>query len=197
MGNFHFWGVFPLYIILVWWESQLLMLCFNISLLFFYLAIFFLILKCNLGEFLGSPGVGIPCFHCRGPGFNPCSGNWNPTRCVAWPPKKKKRKKKKEIWVYFRLLIQLLAIFKVSKIYLNVYYLINCLSIKGMRPLELFSPRLCLSEAFSDAGKGIQGLGSLWVLFVQPNEYIQMMFQDFFSIQDMPLGYPWRFLWHS
>lgn len=78
----------------------------------------------------------------------------------AWHGPKKK-KKKKEIWVYFRLLIQLLAIFKVSKIYLNVYYLINCLSIKGMRPLELFSPRLCLSEAFSDAGKGIQGLGSL------------------------------------
>ena len=32
-----------------------------------------------------------------------------------------KRRRKKEIWVYFRLLIQLLAIFKVLKIYLNVY----------------------------------------------------------------------------
>ena len=32
-----------------------------------------------------------------------------------------KRRRTKEIWVYFRLLIQLLAIFKVLKIYLNVY----------------------------------------------------------------------------
>ena len=31
------------------------------------------------------------------------------------------KRRTKEIWVYFRLLIQLLAIFKVLKIYLNVY----------------------------------------------------------------------------
>ena len=34
--------------------------------------------------------VRAPCFHCRGHGFDPCSGNWVPTSHAVWPKKKKK-----------------------------------------------------------------------------------------------------------
>ena len=33
-----------------------------------------------LREFPGSPVVRTPCFHCRGPGFDPWSGKYDPTR---------------------------------------------------------------------------------------------------------------------
>ena len=41
----------------------------------------------NYRELLGSLVVRIPGFHCCGPGFNPCSGNWDLAICVAWPKK--------------------------------------------------------------------------------------------------------------
>ena len=31
-----------------------------------------------MGKFPAGPVVGTPCFHCRGLGFNPWSGNYNP-----------------------------------------------------------------------------------------------------------------------
>ena len=31
-----------------------------------------------------------PCFHCRGHGFDPWSGNWDPACHVVWPKKKRK-----------------------------------------------------------------------------------------------------------
>ena len=42
-------------------------------------------------EFPGDPVVRAPCFHCRGHGFDPCSGNWVPTSRAVWPKKKKKK----------------------------------------------------------------------------------------------------------
>ena len=33
----------------------------------------------NCRDFPGVPVVTLPCFHCRGNGFNPWSGNWDPT----------------------------------------------------------------------------------------------------------------------
>ena len=41
-------------------------------------------------EFPGGPVVRTPCFHCRGPGFDPWSGNEDPTSCAAGQKKKKK-----------------------------------------------------------------------------------------------------------
>ena len=35
-------------------------------------------IKPRLGNFLGSPVVKTPCFQCRGRGFDPWVGNWNP-----------------------------------------------------------------------------------------------------------------------
>ena len=46
------------------------------------------------GDFSGGPVVKTPhfqCFHCRRHGFNPWSGNYDPT-CHAEQPKKKKKK---------------------------------------------------------------------------------------------------------
>ena len=40
-------------------------------------------------DFLGSPVVKTPCFQCRGQGFNPWSGNYDPTYRAVWPKKKK------------------------------------------------------------------------------------------------------------
>ena len=42
-------------------------------------------------DFPGSPVVRTQHFHCRGPGFNPWSGNWDPASLAAWPKKKKRR----------------------------------------------------------------------------------------------------------
>ena len=42
-------------------------------------------------DFPGSPVVGTPCFHCRGQGFDPWSGNSDPTCHTAWPKRKKKK----------------------------------------------------------------------------------------------------------
>ena len=39
-------------------------------------------------EFPGGPVVRTPPSHCRGPRFNPWSGNWDPTSHEAWPKKK-------------------------------------------------------------------------------------------------------------
>ena len=44
-------------------------------------------------DFSGDPVIGALCFHYRGYGFNPWSGNWDPT-CFKVRPKKKKKKKK-------------------------------------------------------------------------------------------------------
>ena len=41
-------------------------------------------------DFPSSPVVKTPCFHCRGHGFDPWSGNSDPTHCVMWPDKKKR-----------------------------------------------------------------------------------------------------------
>ena len=48
-------------------------------------------IKRNEADFLGGPVVKPLCFHCRGPWFNPWSGNWDPTCCNA-------AKNKKEWW---------------------------------------------------------------------------------------------------
>ena len=44
-------------------------------------------------EFPGIQVVGTLSSHCRGPGFDPCSGNWGPAGRAAWPEKKKKKAK--------------------------------------------------------------------------------------------------------
>ena len=41
-------------------------------------------------EFLGDPVVKTLCSHCQGPGFNPLSGNYDPTKWVPLPKGKKK-----------------------------------------------------------------------------------------------------------
>ena len=38
-------------------------------------------------DFRGSPVVKTPCFHCRGYGLDPWSGNQDPTCHTAWPKK--------------------------------------------------------------------------------------------------------------
>ena len=42
-------------------------------------------IKPRLGNFLGSPVVKTPCFQCRGHGFDPWVGNWNPLAGVQTP----------------------------------------------------------------------------------------------------------------
>ena len=42
----------------------------------------------NRKDFPSGPGVKIPCYQCRGLGFHPWSGNYDPTCHVAWPPRK-------------------------------------------------------------------------------------------------------------
>ena len=44
-------------------------------------------------NFPGGLVVRILCFNCRGQGFDPCSGNSDPTCHGVWPKKKKKKKK--------------------------------------------------------------------------------------------------------
>ena len=44
-----------------------------------------------LWEFPGGLVVGILGSHCRGPGFNPWSGNRDPASCVARPKRKKNK----------------------------------------------------------------------------------------------------------
>ena len=46
----------------------------------------------ELGSLLGSSVVRTWYFHCQRSGFNPRSGNKDPTRYVAWPKIKKKKK---------------------------------------------------------------------------------------------------------
>ena len=45
-------------------------------------------------DFSGDPVIGALCFHYRGYGFNPWSGNWDPT-CFKVRPKKKNKQTKK------------------------------------------------------------------------------------------------------
>lgn len=45
-------------------------------------------------DFSGDPVIGALCFHYRGYGFNPWSGNWDPT-CFKVRPKKKKTHQKR------------------------------------------------------------------------------------------------------
>ena len=44
-----------------------------------------------LEDFPCGPVVRTPCFQCRGCGFDPWSGNKDPTCRAAWPKKKKKK----------------------------------------------------------------------------------------------------------
>ena len=46
-------------------------------------------------DFSGDPVIGALCFHYRGYGFNPWSGNWDPT-CFKVRPKKKKNPPEKD-----------------------------------------------------------------------------------------------------
>ena len=51
--------------------------------------------KSTRWDFPGGPVAEVPCFHCRGHGFNPWSGNWDPT-CHAVQPKTNKKAKTKQ-----------------------------------------------------------------------------------------------------
>ena len=42
-------------------------------------------------DFSGGPVVKTLCFHCRGCGFDPWSGNWDPACCTAQPKRKRKK----------------------------------------------------------------------------------------------------------
>ena len=48
------------------------------------------------GAFPGSLEVRTPCCHCRGSGFNPWSGNEDPTSHMAWPKKSRVQKNQGE-----------------------------------------------------------------------------------------------------
>ena len=54
-----------------------------------------MILSSREWEFPGSPVVRTHCFHCWGPGFNPCSGSQVPTNHAEQPGKKKKNSRKR------------------------------------------------------------------------------------------------------
>ena len=56
-------------------------------------------------DFPSSPVVRTPHCRCQGPGFDPWSGNKDPTRRAAWP-KEKKRKKRKEKYSQQTILIE-------------------------------------------------------------------------------------------
>ena len=45
-------------------------------------------------DFSGDPVIGALCFYYRGDGFNPWSGNWDPTCFKVWPKKKKPHQKR-------------------------------------------------------------------------------------------------------
>ena len=53
-------------------------------------------------EFLGDPVVKTLCSHCQGPGFNPWSGNYDPTKWVPPPKKKKKKNWKWQVFFFFQ-----------------------------------------------------------------------------------------------
>lgn len=48
------------------------------------------LLKMRAREFPGGPVLRPQCFQYRAPGFNPCSGSWDPISHVVWPNRKKK-----------------------------------------------------------------------------------------------------------
>ena len=50
----------------------------------------------STGDFLGDPVVKTPCFHCREHGFNPWSGNEDPTCHAAWLKKAKQLHSEKQ-----------------------------------------------------------------------------------------------------
>ena len=52
--------------------------------------LFFSQLRMNVPDFPGSPVVKTPCSQCRGHGFDPCLGNWDPTYSAAFAPTKKR-----------------------------------------------------------------------------------------------------------
>ena len=52
----------------------------------------FLFLITKIRDFPGSPAVKTPHFQCRGHGFDPWSGNWDPASHEIWPKNYKKRK---------------------------------------------------------------------------------------------------------
>ena len=51
--------------------------------------------KCMLRDFPGGPVVKTPCSQCRGHGFDPWSGNEDPTCHTAWPKKRKQKRERK------------------------------------------------------------------------------------------------------
>ena len=48
--------------------------------------------KKKIRDFSGAPVAKIPCFQCRGPRFDPWSGNKDPTCHGAWPERRKRKK---------------------------------------------------------------------------------------------------------
>ena len=71
------------------WGSDLDFFCFLYTLSPLVTSPNIMALNTLLDFFPGSPVVKTLCFQCRGHGFNPWSGNWDPLCCTVRPKNKK------------------------------------------------------------------------------------------------------------